>query len=342
MTMHAVLENSLLSRWATLLPRAPGQLGRVHEADCELVPLGDGRLLAITIDAVDEELEALYGSPRTAGRIAAVASLSDLAAVGADPLGLLLSASLPANHTTEVQTRIAEGVAEACALAGTFVLGGDTSEAATLRIACVGVGTVPAAGVLRRVGLRPGDRLFASGPLGTGAALAGVKLLGLALEGAGIDEASFFPPCRIAHGRALRGIASACIDTSDGLFAAVDQLARINRVAIDLDRELGALLAPAAEEVRRALGSSAFPLLASAHGEFELVFGVPPERLDALAAAARALDWRPVPLGNVNEGEGLRVGRASVDGAKVRNLYAESGGDVRRYVASLVRLGRAL
>ena len=340
MTMHAVLENSLLSRWARLLPRAPGQLGRVHEADCELVPLGDGRLLALTVDAVDEELEGLYRSPTTAGRIAAVASLSDLAAVGAEPLGLLLSVSLPAVDTDDMQTRVAEGVAEACAAAGTFVLGGDTSEATTLRIACVGVGTVPAAGVMRRVGLRPGDRLFASGPLGMGAALAGVKLLGI--EGVDVDEGSFRPPCRIAHGRALRGIASACIDTSDGLFAAVDQLARINRVGIDLDPDLGALLAPAAEEVRRVLGIGAFPLLASVHGEFELVFGVPPDRIDALEAAARALDWRPVALGQVREGEGLRVGRAPVDGAKVRNLYGESGGDVQRYVASLVRLGHAL
>ena len=337
MTMHAVLENSLLSRWARLLPRAPGQLGRVHEADCELVPLGDGRLLALTVDAVDEELEGLYGSPTTAGRIAAVASLSDLAAVGADPLGLLLSVSLPAGDSADVQTRVAEGVAEACAAAGTFVLGGDTSEARALRIACVGVGIVPAVGVMRRVGLRPGDRLFASGPLGTGAALAGVKLLGIA--GVGIDEGAFHPPCRIAHGRALRGIASACIDTSDGLFAAVDQLARINRVAIDLDADLGALLAPPAEEVRRALGLGAFPLLASAHGEFELVFGVAPDRIDALDAAARALDWRPVALGDVREGVGLRVGSAPVDGAKIRNLYGESGGDVHRYVASLVRIG---
>jgi thiamine-monophosphate kinase len=239
-----------------------------------------------------------------------------------------------------VQVRVAEGVADACAAAGTFVLGGDTSEAATLRLACVGVGTVPATGVMRRVGLRPGDRLFASGRLGMGAALAGVKLLGV--EGVDIAEASFRPPCRIAHGRALRGIASACIDTSDGVFAAVDQLARINRVRIDLDSDLGAWLAPPAEAVRRALGIGAFPLLASTHGEFELVFGVPPERIDALEAAARAIDWRPIALGQVCEGEGLRVGRAPIDGAKVRNLYGESGGDVRRYVASLVRLGHAL
>jgi len=340
MTMHAVTENKLLSRWARLLPRAPGQLGRIHEADCELVPLGDGKLLALTVDAVDEELEGLYRDPTTAGRIAAVASLSDLAAVGAEPLGLLLSVSLPAGDDGGVQTRVAEGVAQACAAAGTFVLGGDTSEAATLRIACVGVGTVPAASVLRRVGLRPGDRLFASGRLGMGAALAGVKLLGLA--GVDVDEGTFRPPCRLAHGRALRGIASACIDTSDGLFAAVDQLARINRVEIALDADLGALLEPRAEAVRQSLGIGAFPLLASVHGEFELVFGVPPERRDALEAIAHRLDWQPVALGEVREGRGLRVGDAHVDGAKIRNLYGESGGDVKRYVAALVRLGLTL
>jgi thiamine-monophosphate kinase len=341
MTMNDVLENRLLSGWARLLPRAPTQLGALHEADCELVPLGDGRLLALTIDAVDEELDvALYRSARTAGRIAVAASLSDLAAVGAEPVGMLLSVSLPASDADAVQSLVAAGAAMACARAGTFVLGGDTSEAERLRIACVGVGTVPTSDVLRRVGARPGDLLFASGPLGAGAALAAVNLLGV--EGTGVDEDSFAPPCRIAHGRALRGVASACIDTSDGLFAAVDQLARINGVAIRLATVLGSWLSPEAEAVRARLALGAFPFLAAAHGEFELVFAVPPSRLPALAAAARSLDWQPLSLGSVEEGAGLFVGDARVDGAAIRNLLRASGGDLRRYLTSLVELGRAL
>ena len=339
--MNAVFENRLLSGWARLLPRGRQQLGAIHESDCELVPLGDGRLLALTVDAVDEELDVgLYRSATTAGRMAAVASLSDLAAVGADPIGLLLSVSLPREDAESVQMCIGEGVAAACAGAGTFVLGGDTSEASALRIACVGVGTVPEGGVLRRVGLRPGDRRFASGRLGTGAALAAVKLLGI--EATDFDEQFFAPPCRIAHGRALRHVASACIDTSDGLIAAVDQLARINGVAVHLAPDLSALLAPSVAEVRRSLGIGAFPLLAAAHGEFELVFGVPPGRLAVLADVARALDWSPIALGSVRDGEGLYVGDASIDGAKIRNLLRESGGDLQRYVASLVTLGRDL
>ncbi len=339
--MNEVLENRLLSGWAKLLPRANGQVGTIHEADCELVRLGDGRLLALTIDAIDEELDlGLYRNAGTAGRIAAAASLSDLAAVGADPIGLLLSVSLPREDVEFVQASIAAGVAAACAAAGTFVLGGDTSEATTLRIACVGVGTVPEAGALRRVGLKPGDELFASGRLGAGAALAAVNLLGI--EAVGIDEHSFHPPCRVPQGRALRGVASACIDTSDGLFAAIDQLARINDVAIHLDEPLSTLLAAPAEEVQQRLGIGAFPLLAACHGEFELVFGVPRDRVRALEAVARTIGWTPVRLGAVREGQGLFVGERNLDGAKIRNLFRESDGKLDRYISSLVTLGHTL
>ena len=128
-----VAENRRLTRWAELLPRAPGQVGDVHETDAELVPLGDGRLLALTVDTVAEEIAlGLYREPETAGRIAVTAALSDLAAVGADPIGLLLSVTLPARDAESVQESVARGVAEAARDAGTWVLGGDTNEGATL------------------------------------------------------------------------------------------------------------------------------------------------------------------------------------------------------------------
>ena len=94
--MNDILENRLLARWGELLPRAPAQVGALHETDAELIDLGDGRLLALTVDAVVEEISAgLYRDPRTVGRIAAASSLSDLAAVGADALGVLVCATLP-------------------------------------------------------------------------------------------------------------------------------------------------------------------------------------------------------------------------------------------------------
>lgn len=329
--MDAVFENRLLARWAQLLPRRPDQLGAIHDADCELVPLDADTLLALTVDAVDEEIVAgLYDDPTTAGRLAAASSLSDLAAVGASPLGILLCVTLPSDDGA-VLDEVALGVAAACSAAGTFVLGGDTSIGSVLRVSCVGAGIVPRSRVLRRLGLRPGDRLYASGKLGAGAALAASKLLGVR----GMREDTFRPVPRLVHGRALGGIASACIDTSDGLVAAVDQLARLNRVAIDITTPLDALLVPAAVTLRARASVDAFTVLAAPHGELELVFGVPEERREALAAAAAAIGWEPLPIGVVGEGQGTSIDGRPFDGAAIRDLWREVGGDARRWLIAL-------
>ncbi len=193
-----VAENRRLTRWADLLPRAPGQVGGVHETDAELVPLGDGRLLALTVDTVAEEIAlGLYRDPRTAGRIAVAAAVSDLAAVGAEPIGLLLSVTLPARDAEAVQEAVARGVAEAAGEAGTWVLGGDTNEGTALSVGCSAAGFVPADSVLTRMGARPGERVFGTGPLGLGAARAAAALLGAPSL---LSEDEFRPPCRLAHG----------------------------------------------------------------------------------------------------------------------------------------------
>ena len=333
-----VAENRRLTRWADLLPRAPGQRGAVHETDAELVPLGDGRLLALTVDTVCEEIRlGLYHDPRTAGRLAAAAALSDLAAVGAEPFGLLLSVTLPVRDADAVQEAVARGVAEAASAAGTFVLGGDTNEGDGLSVGCTAAGVVPEGAELRRLGISPGDLLFSAGPLGLGAALAAsTRLAGGAL----VPEDAFAPPPRIAHGIALRGLASAAMDTSDGLVATLDQLARLNGLALHLSRPPGELLHPRALDTARRLGLPPLALLAAAQGEQELVFALPPSRLPALAVAAARLEWTPVPIGLAATGEGIAVNGVPFDGARARNLLADSRGDLHAYASALLALAR--
>jgi thiamine monophosphate kinase len=106
--IDAIYENRLLSRWAALLPRPASAIGSIHEADAEFVPLDEARWLAVKVDTVAEEIAAgLYIDPATAGRIAAISVLSDLAAVGAEPIGLLLSVVLPRGDVEAVQSRVA-------------------------------------------------------------------------------------------------------------------------------------------------------------------------------------------------------------------------------------------
>lgn len=333
--MNDILENRLLSRWGELLPRAPGQVGGLHETDAELVDLGDGRLLALTVDAVVEEVSVgLYRTPRTVGRIAAVSSLSDLAAVGADALGVLVCATLPRTDRATVQTRVAEGLRETLDPAGIFALGGDTNEGDRLSLAVTAAGLVPRDGVITRVGARPGDRVFASGLLGSGGALAGSVLMGLG----DMQEEAFRPATRLREGALLRGLASCCMDTSDGFVATIDQLARINDVGFRITARPADLLHPAAVQVCAATGMPAFPFLASYHGEFELVFTVPPARVTALEERARTAGWAPISVGVVERESGIRFGDVDVDAARLRNALETSGGDMAAYLRRLLEV----
>jgi thiamine-monophosphate kinase len=329
-----IAENRLLTRWAALLPRHPRQVGGIHEADAELLPLSRGLLLAVTVDTVDEEVRlGLYRSPFTAGRTAAVAALSDLAAVGAEPLGLLLSTGLPRDGFSQIQAEVARGVAQVCRRAGTFVLGGDTNETERLSVTCVAVGRVARGRALMRVGMRAGDELFVSGPLGLGSALAAARWL--AVPPNIFDESDYRPATRLSEGRALRGIASACMDTSDGLLATLDQLARLNEVAIRVERPLSELIHVRAEAVRSKCGLSALAYLAGQHGEFELVFSVPPARRATLLRRAWRIGWMPLAIGRAERGNGIFVGQRRIDAAGLRNLLADSGGDVAACLRAL-------
>lgn len=325
-----VLENRLLSRWGELLPRAPKQVGAVHESDAELVPLGDGRLLAATIDTVAEEIRhGLYRDPATAGRMAVVSSLSDLAATGAQPIGVLLAVTLP---DLDVQDAVARGAAEACAAHGTFVLGGDTSAGDALSVTCTALGVAPVEGRMMRIGAQTGDAIFASGPLGAGSVLAARAMLGADAAGA---EQEFRPRARLREATSLRGIASACMDTSDGLIATLDQLARLNRACLRITRPLAALLQPAARELAERLRLPPFAFLAAAHGEYELVFTVPRDRVDEMQKAARSIGWSPLLVGVVQTGQGIVAEDRPIDGARVRNLAPD---DTASYIRALCEL----
>jgi thiamine-monophosphate kinase len=333
--MEAVQENRLLAGWARHLPRPATQVGRIHEGDAELLPIGGGRLLALTVDTVADEIAAgLYHDPATAGRIAVVASLSDLAAVGAEPSGLLLSVCLPAEDPEGVQEKVARGVAAACDSVGVLVLGGDTSLGPTLSVTCVAAGFVPAGQALLRVGIRPGDTLWVTGPCGSGSALAAAALLGAGV----MNEDDWRPHPRLAEGQALRGLATACMDTSDGLLATLDQLARLNGVALRVETPVEELLDTRALQVARAHGLPPLAMLAGPHGEYQLAFAVPPERVGALKRAAARRGWRPLFLGHAEAGEGLSFAGRVVDGARVRNLVVNTGAEPAFIARELVSI----
>jgi thiamine-monophosphate kinase len=332
-------EIRLVEQLAGLFSRSPVQCNARHEADAELVRLpGSATVLAITTDAISEEIASgLYADLDLIGWMTVLVNASDLAAVGAEPLGLVLNQTLPPKMPPADVERLQRGVAAASGAAGLSVLGGDTNFGPSLHMGATAIGLVTDGRLLTRRGAAPGDLLFASAPLGLGGAFAFARFAGGA-----IDPPAFRPQPRLAHGRLVRRYASCCMDTSDGVMTTLHELSRLNDVGFALDRPLGELLHPEAAAVARAAGLPLPLLLAGPHGEFELLFTLPREVVTECLRAAAMLGWEPLALGHVTTGAGLRIGTGrdsvALDAGAIREAYHDTGGDLDRYRAKLTEL----
>jgi thiamine-monophosphate kinase len=176
--------------------------------------------LVVTQDALVEGVHFRFDlvSWRDLGFRAAAANMSDLAASGAEPLGLVVSIGLPGSVGVEDVLELYEGLNEP----GVPVRGGDTTRAGSVVLSVTALGK--AERVPGRSGARPGDLLVVTGPLGgAGAAFREGRLIR--------------PPLRIEEGRKLARVATAMLDVSDGLAVDAGHIARRSgcRVVIDLD-----------------------------------------------------------------------------------------------------------
>ena len=177
--------------------------------------------LVVTQDALVENIHFRLDwiSWRELGFRAAAVNLSDLAASGAVPSGLIVSLGAPAETDLEDVLELYEGIAEA----GVVVVGGDTTRAETLVLSVTALGRserVPGRG-----GARPGDELVVTGPLGA--------------AGAAFRQQGYVrPPLRLAEGRELARTAGAMLDISDGLALDAGHIAARSRVrcVIELER----------------------------------------------------------------------------------------------------------
>jgi thiamine-monophosphate kinase len=330
-----VLENLRVERLAGGFPRSPLQRNGLGESDAELVRIpGTGLLLAITTDAIVEEIDTgLYQDPYLIGWMTIIACCSDLAAVGADPIGVLLNETLLAESDADFECRLQQGVRDACEACGVHLLGGDTNLSDRLHLGATGVGTVPEGEAMRRTGCRPGDHLYVTGTLGLGNAFAFDVLTG----GAGGIRPGYQPVSRMPEGRLLRRFASACMDTSDGLVATLDELMRRSGFGLQLHSDSQELLHPVASALAHEAGIPGWVFLAGPHGEFELVYSVPPARLSSFLTAATVTGLTALELGTARAEPGLQLsnedGGAWLDTAGMRNLAGETTLDIHRIVA---------
>ncbi len=257
------------------------------------VPIGDdaaateppaaGEALVSTVDLLEEGVDFTREIPaRSVGRKAIAVNLSDLAAMGAAPRGVLIAIAAPPSTDVAWVDDFYDGVASICAEHGVDVLGGDLSRGPNITIAVTALGSAPRGKLVKRDGAKPGDLVCVTGTLGDAAA--GLEKL---RAGAPIDDPlvkrQIDPTPRVAAGIALAGVAHAMIDVSDGFLA-------------DLGHVLDASHVGARIEVAKLPMSDAFRAsgldtrrLALAGGEdFELLFAI--DAADEAAARAACGD----------------------------------------------------
>lgn len=262
---------------------------------------------------MDTLVAGVHFPPETAasdiGYKAVAVNLSDLAAMGAEPAWLTLALTLPAYDADWLREFVA-GVFDIADEHGVALVGGDTTRG-PLTITVQAHGFVPAGKALRRAGTQAGDDIYVSGTLGD-AALALAEWKG-AVKLAEHERASCRrrldrPAPRVQLGLALRSIASAAIDVSDGLLQDLGHVLKASAVGADVD--VDAL--PICDALRRAqLHSGEQPLeLALAGGDdYELCFTAPVAMRAAVEAAAVQCATRVTRIGSIAGEAGLRCRR---------------------------------
>ncbi len=257
--------------------------------DCAVIPLGNTCLL-LTTDMLHRSTDFPPGtSDWQAGWMAAAVSLSDLAAMAARPIGLLLAIGLDSEENLQGVMEGAQACAEAC---GTHVVGGDLDYHRELTIVSCAAGLAPPGQVVRRQGARPGDAIGITGIPGRAqAALLGYHEF---------DDTLLTPVPAMQEGQALGAAgASAMMDVSDGLALSLHDLAEVNDLRFSVVIEKIPLPGnlPGKEAIEYALFGG---------GDYGLLFTISLDRLPLLrfhhsiigsvsAGRGVTLDDRPLP-----------------------------------------------
>ncbi len=316
-----VNEFELIARYFTR-PNRSAILG--NGDDCAIVTPSAGNAFAVTTDTLIVGRHFLPTlDPLKLGRRVVNVNFSDLAAMGAAPRYAMLSLTLPEIDEVWI-SRFSDGLWAALDAYGVELIGGNTTKG-QLAIAMTAFGELPPDAALKRSGARAGDELWVSGTLGdAGWALTSLMRNrggdgGFAIDATATQMEKYeSPTARVALGLALRGIATSCIDISDGLLSEAKHIATASAVSIDIDIEAipssiekidrgdrwtaaQRINAATNEAERDALivAQLAQYCLLSTGDAYELLFTAPPDKHDAVAALLKGEDLAGACIGRV-------------------------------------------
>jgi len=268
--------------------------------DAALLQVPAGMQLVVAMDTLNAGVHfPPETDPHDIGWKALAVNLSDLAAMGARPAWCTLSLSMPDADAGFVDAFL-DGFLALGAEHDVVLVGGDTSRG-PLSVCVTAHGWVEPGQALRRDGARVGDDIWISGTLGDAAGALAQWQAGIAIDPTlrlRLDR----PSPRVALGRALCGLAHACIDVSDGLLADLGHVCAASGVGAQLD--VDAL--PASDALRAAFGSDRLSVMQAGGGDdYELCFSAAPSARISVQAAAASAAAAVTRIGVVTAGGGV-------------------------------------
>ena len=298
-------EFDLIARYFT----RPTRIGSVVQLgvgdDCALIAPPPNESLAISTDMLVEGRHFLPGAdPESLGHKALAVNLSDLAAMGARPLGFSLALALPSADEAWLAS-FARGLFTLADNEQIELIGGDTTRG-PLNICITVFGSVPIDHALRRDGALANDDVWVSGSLGD--ARLGLEVLTGHLELSADDTAIALqrlhrPIPRMSLGIALRGIASAAIDVSDGLIGDLEHILRRSALGATIEADL----LPIGSALHSQDQQTQYEFALNGGDDYELCFSAPAEQRENVIAAAKQAGIAVTCIGHLTEMPGLRV-----------------------------------
>ena len=309
--------------------------------DCAAIEIPGPDYLLWTMDTLVEgvHFDLAYTTLSQLGWKSLAVNLSDIAAMGGEPGPALLSLGWPPERDRSLALEFAAGLAQAAREYGAAVIGGDTiASPGGLIITVTLTGRAPANQMLRRTGAKAGDLIFVTGPLGEAAA--GLEILRQGLElppelKEPLLEAHLRPRPQLRAGRLLarEGLATALIDTSDGVATDLFHICR----ASGTGARIAAAEVPVSPRVAAAaplLGCDPLDLALTGGEDYLLLFTAAPELAPRLSAAfSRAGLAAPLPLGHIVPGDRViletSAGEVDISGRGYDHFRLDLEGEAR-------------
>ncbi len=288
--------------------------------DCALLPVRAGQQLAISSDMLVEGRHFLSTvNPRFLGHKALAVNLSDLAACGAEPKAFMLALALPEVNASWL-SEFSKGIWDLADAHHCDLIGGDTTRG-PLNICITVLGEVPAHLALLRSGAQVGDDVYVSGHLGDARLALEVFRGRLTVPQNVFEQARMrmeMPTPRLALGQALRGIATAAADISDGLLGDLQHILKASHVGADIDTAMVVSTLASRAQCNLPLATQQM-LTLSGGDDYELVFTAPEHARADIAALSVSTHTPITRIGKVNGSQQLRL--LDSEGHEMRNEF---------------------